>query len=152
MKRMAWAGGLVVLVVGLWSSTVLPLSVGLGVGYDPTGIVLINVLTERVLQEGLDLRAEAGLATGNILGLMLLSGSLLWHQPLLPLDPYAGVGLGVAVTRVPSVGALLEGIIGTRIVPFMPFGAYVELRYILRLSTAGLSAGPVYEAGLFVSF
>jgi hypothetical protein len=152
MKRMAWVGGLILLVVGPWSAMATPLSVGLGVGYDPTGIFLINVLTEQALQENLDVRVEVGLATGNIVGLMVLSGNLLLHQPLLVLDPFAGAGLGLAVTRVPSVGVTLEGILGTRIVPSMPFGAYAEVRYILRLSTTGFSAGPVYEAGLFVSF
>jgi len=151
MKRAAWAIGLI-LLLGSWTATAGPLSVGLGVGYDPTGIYLINLLTEKGLQDNLDLRAEVGLATGNVVGLMLLSGSALFHQPLLPLDPFAGAGAGLAVTRVPSVGLILEGILGTRIVPFMPFGAFAEVRYVVRLSTSGLSAGPIYEAGLFVTF
>lgn len=156
MKRVAWLGGLFLVVVWLWpasaSASASSLSLALGVGFDPTGVFLVTALTERGVNETVDLRAEVGIATGNLAGLMLLGGSVLVHQPFLPLDPFAGAGVGLAVTRVPSIGLTLEGILGTRIVPFMPFGAFLQLRYIVRLSASGLTAGPLYEAGLFVSF
>lgn len=150
MRRAICVLGLVFIVTS--TAVAAPLTLGLGVGLDPTGIFLINALTERALGEGADLRVEVGLASGNLVGLMLLSGSFLVHQPFLPLDPFAGVGGGLAVTRVPSIGLTLEGILGTRILLFEPVGALVQVRYIFRLSASGLSAGPLYEAALLVSF
>jgi hypothetical protein len=150
MRRAICILGLVFIVTS--TAVAAPLTLGLGAGFDPTGIFLINALTERALGEGADLRVEVGLASGNLVGLMLLSGSLLAHRPFLPLDPFAGVGGGLAVTRVPSIGLTLEGILGTRILLFEPVGALVQVRYIFRLSASGLSAGPLYEAALLVSF
>jgi hypothetical protein len=127
--------------------------VGAGLGMDPTGIFLVSALTEMPLLEWLDLRIEAGIAIDGVSGLMLATGTVLYHQPIPPIDPFIGLGLGAALTPPPfSTGFVIEGVAGIRVIPFDPAVIYAQIRYIARWSGVGLTTGPVYEVGLGVQF
>ena len=128
-------------------------SVGIGIGWDPTGLTLVNALTEMPITDLLDLRAEVGIALDRAVGLMLASGAILAHYPFPPVDPFVGLGVGAALTPPPfSTGLVLEAVAGVRIVPFHPVCLFGQLRYLARWSAAGWTLGPVYEAGLQLRF
>jgi hypothetical protein len=128
-------------------------SVGLAVGFDPTGILLINALTELPISPDFDVRAEVGIATGDMAGLMLITGSVLGHHAFGPVDPFAGIGVGVALTPPPfSTGLVLEGVAGVRLVPLDALVVFGQVRYLVRWLNDGFTSGPVYEAGLEVRF
>jgi hypothetical protein len=128
-------------------------SVGIGIGLDPTGLTLVSALAEMPITDLFDLRAEIGIASDRIAGLMLASAAILAHHPFPPVDPFAGLGIGAALTPPPfSTGLVLEAVAGVRIVPFHPVCLFGQLRYLARWSTAGWTLGPVYEAGLQLRF
>ena len=140
LAAMAWGAGAV--------------SAGLGVGVDPTGLWIVNAMTETPLSPSFDLRAEVGFAMSEDLsGLMLATTSVLFHVPTPPIDPFAGLGVGAALTPPPyTSGIVFELVGGVRVVPFEPVGLFAQARYLVRWSTSGWTTGPVYEAGLFIQF
>ena len=126
---------------------------GLSVGVDPTGIYMFNAIAGLPIGENLDLRAEGGLATGDLAGLMVASLTLLYHRPLPPVDPFIGIGFGGAITPPPfTTGLVLEGAAGIRVVPVDPLVVFVQVRYLARWTDIGWTAGPVYEGGLGIRF
>jgi hypothetical protein len=144
---------LVVLLVVLLVAPVLSVSatsIGLGGGLDPTGLLFVGALTETPIAEWIDLRAQMSIAlNSDIAGLMLISGAVLVHHPIeQSLDPFLGAGAGVALTpRGYSLGFTVNGLAGVRIALFEPVIAFANVHYIARFSDAGLTAGPIYEAG-----
>jgi len=143
-------GLLAIGVLGIGAGAV---TVGFGVGYEVTGLVLISALTEMPIGETIDVRAQVGLATPDIAGLMIVTMDVLMHRAVPPLDPYIGLGAGVALTPPPfSTGLVVEGIAGLRAAPLDLVQLYLQARYLLRRSGVGWSAGPVFEAGLLVRF
>jgi hypothetical protein len=128
-------------------------SVGLAAGLDPTGIFLVNALTELPISPDFDLRAEVGFATGDMAGLMLVTGSVLGHHVFERVDPFLGLGVGVALTPPPfSTGLVLEGAAGVRLLPVDAVALFAQVRYLVRWLNDGFTSGPVYEAGLEVRF
>jgi hypothetical protein len=128
-------------------------TVGFAVGLDPTGIFLLNALTELPVSPDLDVRAEIGVATGDMAGLMLIMGSVLYHQVFPPVDPFVGLGVGVALTPPPfTTGLVLEGVAGLRILPLESVVLFAQVRYLVRWLGDGITSGPIYEAGLEVRF
>jgi hypothetical protein len=128
-------------------------SVGFAVGLDPTGLLLLNALAEMPVSPDLDVRVEIGVATGDMAGLMLITGSVLYHQVFPPVDPFVGLGVGAALTPPPfTTGLVIEGIAGLRILPVEFVVLFAEVRYFVRWLSDGITSGPVYEAGLEVQF
>ncbi len=127
-------------------------SIGVGAGLDPTGLILFNVTSEVHFGDVLGMRAELGFSTINVEGLMLLGGLLFVHQPVEILDPFAGVGIGVAVTKADGSSLTVEGAIGTHVALFAPVSAFIDIRYIVRFTAYGINSGPLYEAGLALHF
>jgi hypothetical protein len=127
--------------------------IGLAAGVDPTGVFLVSALTELPMSPTFDVRVEFGIATGDMAGLMLITGTVLAHQVFRPLDPYLGLGGGVALTPPPfTTGLVIEGAAGVRLVPRDAVLLFGEVRYLVRWSSDGVTSGPVYEAGLEVRF
>ncbi len=129
-------------------------SAGLGVGVDPTGLWIVSAMAETAVSPSFDLRAEVGFAVSeSISGLMLATTSILFHVPTPPVDPYAGLGVGAALTPPHYTSAVVfEAVGGVRIPLFEPVGLLAQARYLVRWSTSGWTMGPVYEAGLFAAF
>lgn len=128
-------------------------TIGFALGFDPTGLLLVSALTETAITDSLELRAEAGIATSEVAGLMVATGSILYHYPIPPIDPFVGIGVGTALTPPPfSTGVVLEGIAGVRVVPFEPVSFFGQIRYLVRWSGEGVSTGPIYEAGVQLRF
>jgi hypothetical protein len=128
-------------------------TVGFAVGLDPTGIFLLNALTELPVSPDVDVRAEIGVATGDMAGLMLITGSVLYHQVFPPIDPFVGLGVGVALTPPPfTTGLVIEGAAGLRVLPLESVVLFAQVRYLLRWLSGGITSGPIYEAGLEVRF
>ncbi len=128
-------------------------TVGFAVGLDPTGIFLLNALTELPVSPDLDVRAEIGVATGEMAGLMLITGSVLYHQVFPSVDPFVGLGVGVALTPPPfTTGLVIEGAAGLRILPLESVVLFAQVRYLVRWLGDGIMSGPIYEAGLEVRF
>jgi len=128
-------------------------TVGFAVGLDPTGIFLLNALTELPVSPDVDVRAEIGVATGDMAGLMLITGSVLYHQVFPPVDPFVGLGVGVALTPPPfTTGLVIEGAAGLRILPLESVVLFAQVRYLVRWLSGGITSGPIYEAGLEVRF
>jgi hypothetical protein len=128
-------------------------SVGFAVGLDPTGVLLLNALTELPMSPDVDVRVEIGVATGDMAGLMLITGSALYHRIFPPVDPFVGLGVGVALTPPPfTTGPVIESVAGLRILPFESVVLFAQVRYLVRWLSGGITSGPVYEAGLEVRF
>ncbi len=144
-------GVLAMVVVIGWTAAAT--SVGVGVGFDPTGLVLINALTELPIAPFFDVRAEVGFASGGISGLMVATASGVFHFFYPPVDPFLGLGVGAAITPPPySTGLVFEGFGGLRLLPIEPVQLYIQVRYLLRWSGSTWTTGPVYEAGVEVRF
>jgi len=127
--------------------------VGVIAGIDPTGLWLIGAMTELSVVEMLDLRAQIGFATQNIEGLMLVSLSALPHVVVPPIDLFAGIGLGVALTPPPfSTGLVVEGSAGIRLVPADVVSIILQARYLLRWTGGIWTSGPVFEGGILINF
>ncbi len=152
MKRAA--GTLAILLaVGLVGASLHAVTIGFGVGYEISGLILLSALTETRINEAIDLRAQVGFATIDIEGLMLVTVDLLSHWLIMPLDPFLGLGLGAALTPPPfSTGLIVEGVAGLRAAPTDLVHLFLQARYIVRRAGAGWSAGPVFEGGLLVEF
>ena len=144
------------LLIGLlgWVSIVGTGSgVGAVAGVDPTGLWLFGAMTELSITQVFDLRAQIGFATQGIEGLMLVSLSALPHVILPPVDLFAGLGLGVALTPPPfSTGFIVEGSAGIRLVPADIGSVILQARYILRWTGGELYYGPVFEGGILINF
>lgn len=141
-------GVLVLVGVGLQAVTI-----GLGAGYEMSGLILIGALTETRISEWIDVRAQLGFASRDVAGLMLVTMDLLTHWLVVPLDPYLGLGIGAALTPPSfSTGLIVEGTVGLRVAPLDVVGLFVQARYLLRRSDTGWNAGPVFEGGLLVRF
>ena len=152
MKRLAGLCVILTVLAASWSVSAAT-SVGLALGLDPTGLFIVSAMTEMSVSGDLDLRAEAGIATDEIAGLMLATVTVLYHFPLEPFDPYLGLGGGLALTPPPfSTGAVAEAVGGVRIIPAEPFAIFGQIRYLVRWSGAGVTTGPIYEAGIQIRF
>ncbi len=152
MTRARCIGG-VVLILSLVGGAAAATNVGLGVGLDPTGIFLINALTELPISANFDVRAELGVATGNMAGLMLVTAGILAHQEFPPFDPFLVLGAGVALTPPPfTTGLVLEATAGVRIALLDALALFTQARFIVRWLEGGFTSGPVYEAGIEVRF
>lgn len=152
MTRARCIAGVLSLLVGLGVAGQAT-SVGLAAGLDPTGVILFSALTEMPVSANFDLRAEVGIATGDMAGLMLITGGLVAHQEFAPVDPFLALGAGVALTPPPfTTGLVLEGSAGVRILPLDAFALFAQVRFLVRWLADGFTAGPVYEAGLEVRF
>jgi len=128
-------------------------TIGIGVGYEPTGLLLFTALTELPVTEFIDVRAQVGFASQQIAGLMIASGALVAHYPIPPVDPFLGIGIGAALTPTPfTSGLLAEGTAGVRAVVFDPLCLFGQVRFLVRWTDEGMTAGPVYEAGIQVRF
>lgn len=129
-------------------------SVGLGGGFDPTGLFFMEALVEIPVAEWADLRTQMSIAlNSDITGLMLIDVSALAHRPIEFFDPFLGMGIGVALTpRGYSVGFTVNGLAGVRIALFQPISAFLDVHYVIRFTEEGLSHGPIYEAGLRATF
>ena len=142
-----------VLIVGWMSLSAFAVGVGLSAGFDPTGLWLVGAATEVPALEYLDVRAQVGFATQGIEGLMLATFSVLPHFLAPPLDPFVGLGIGVAMTPPPfSTGFVVEGSAGLRIVPVDSVSLFVQVRYLMRYAASIWSTGPVYEGGITINF
>jgi len=146
---------LIVLVLPLVA--VLPASAtsaGLGIGFDPTGLLLFSALTEVSVSEFIDIRAEAGFAVQeDIKGLMLATATVLGHYTVTAFDPFLGVGIGAALTPPPfSTGLVLEAVAGLRILPVDAVAFALHVRYLLRYTAGVWTTGPVYEGALLIRF
>ncbi len=152
---MKWsrAAGAAMVIVAVVGATVQAVTIGFGVGYDVSGLILVNALSELPIAPALDVRAQVGFATPGVAGLMLITFDLLGHWVLPPFDPYVGVGIGTALTPPPySTGLLLEAVGGVRVESFNVVQLFLEGRYLVRRTDVGWSAGPVFEGGLLVRF
>ena len=144
------------LLVGLLAWVSMPgagSSVGLSAGIDPTGLWFIGALTELSVTEIIDLRAQIGFATQEIEGLMLASISVLPHLFVPPIDPFAGIGVGIALTPLPfSTGVFVEGVAGVRLVPADAVSIMLQARFLLRWAAGTLTSGPIFEGGILINF
>ena len=152
MRRKTGAVAVFLLLLNLLAVSLLATHLGAGVGIDPTGVLLVDVVADVSVGDLINVRAQLGITTQNEGGLMLLGGAVLAHQAFPPFDPYLGGGIGLALTSGFSTGFTVEGLMGTRVSLFDPVAAFVELRYIARISEVGLTAGPLLAAGLLLSF
>ncbi len=150
MKRTAGAVA-ILLTVGLVGVGLHAVTVGFGVGYEVSGLILLSALTETRINGAIDLRAQVGFATTDIAGLMLVTMDLLSHWLVPPLDPFVGLGIGAALTPPPfSTGLVVEGIAGLRVAPSNVVRLFLQARYVVRRAGTGWHAGPVFEGGLLV--
>ncbi len=150
MKRTAGAVA-ILLTVGLVGVGLHAVTIGFGVGYEVSGLILLSALTETRINGAIDLRAQVGFATTDIAGLMLVTMDLLSHWLVPPLDPFVGLGIGAALTPPPfSTGLVVEGVAGLRAAPSNVVRLFLQARYIVRRAGAGWHAGPVFEGGLLV--
>jgi len=144
------------LLIGLlgWISlTGMASGVGVVAGLDPTGLWLIGAMTELSITPIFDLRAQIGFATQDIEGLMLASLSFVPHILLPPIDLFAGLGLGVALTPPPfSTGLVVEASGGIRLVPTDVVSIILQARYLLRWTGGIWTSGPVFEGGILINF
>ena len=151
--RQAIASGL---VVGLLAWIAVPgigSSVGLTAGFDPTGLWVFGAVAELSVAEMADVRMHIGFATQEIAGLMLVGVSILPHWVIPPIDPFAGIGLGVALTPPPfSTGFVVEGVVGVRLVPASVVSILLQARYLARWTGEAWTSGPVFEGGILVHF
>lgn len=127
--------------------------VGVVAGIDPTGLWLIGAMTELSITEIIDVRAQIGFATQEIEGLMLATLSVLPHVVVSPIDLFAGLGLGIALTPPPySTGLVVEGSAGIRLVPADVVSIILQARYLLRWTGGIWTSGPVFEGGILINF
>ena len=144
------------LLIGLMAWISLPgisSGVGLSAGFDPTELWVIGVLTELSVSEILDLRVQIGFAAQEIEGLMLASISALPHWSVPPIDPFAGIGVGIALTPPPfSTGLTMEGVAGVRLVPTDVVSIVLQARYLIRWTGGNWTSGPIFEGGILINF
>jgi len=153
MMKQAIVLGLLIGLLGWVSIPALSSGVGLSAGFDPTGLWLIGALTELSITEIFDLRAQIGFATQDIEGLMLASVSVLPHWSMPPIDPFVGVGVGIALTPPPfSTGLVMEGAAGVRLVPTDVVSIVLQARYLLRWVGGDWTSGPIFEGGILINF
>lgn len=145
--------GLLICLLGWGSMPGVSSGVGVSAGIDPTGLWLIGALTELSITEIVDLRAQIGFATQEIEGLMLASLSILPHLSMPPIDPFIGIGVGIALTPPPfSTGLVVEGAIGIRLVPANVVSIMLQARYLLRWTAGNWTSGPIFEGGILFGF
>ena len=145
--------GLLIGLLAWFSMPGMSSGVGLSVGFDPTGLWLIGALTELSITEIFDLRAQIGFATQEIEGLMLASVSVLPHWAIPPIDPFAGIGVGIALTPAPfSTGLVVEAAAGVRLVPADVVSIILQARYLLRWTAGSWTSGPIFEGGILINF
>jgi len=144
------------LLIGLMAWVSMPgmsFGVGLSAGFDPTGLWLIGAMTELSITEIFDLRAQIGFATQEIEGLMLASVSVLPHLSMPPIDPFAGIGVGIALTPPPfSTGLVIEGSAGVRLVPADVVSIILQARYLVRWTGGSWTSGPIFEGAILIDF
>jgi len=150
VRRTVWVA---LLATGLLSMAGASATVGLAIGYEPSGLMVFSAITETHINESIDLRAEAGLATNEIAGLMLATGTILYRYPMPPVEPYIGLGGGIAMTPPPfTTGIVAEAVGGVRIMATEAIVLFGQVRYLVRWSEGQVWPGPVFEAGLQFRF
>ena len=123
------------------------------VGADPTGIVMAGAWAETPIGEFLHARAGLSVSVVRSARLLLAGGgitaSMLWGG----LEPMVGIGIGAALAPAGfASGAVLEGDVGARLWIVDWMAVLAQMRYIIRFSEGGVSAGPLFEAGLAFTF
>ena len=152
MKRAA-ASLVFLLAIGLIGAGAQAVAIGFGVGYETSGLILVSALAETLINRSIDLRAQVGFAASGIAGLMLVTMDLLGHWSIPLLDPYIGLGIGAALTPPPfSTGVIAEGIAGMRVPAPNVVQLFLQVRYLVRWSSVGWNAGPVFEGGFLARF
>ena len=74
----------VLLLVPVWASAT---SIGIGVGIDPTGMIMVGTTTETLFMDYLGLRAQIGVAVNSgINGLMTMNATACGYFPVFPLS------------------------------------------------------------------
>lgn len=135
------------------SATTLGSAVGFTAGFDPTGLWIFSALTELSIMEMLDIRAQMGFASQDIEGLMLAGITVVPHWPMPPVDPFVGLGVGIALTPPPySTGIVVEGTVGIRLIPADLISIMLQVRYLLRWTGTSWTTGPVFEGGILMNF
>jgi len=144
--------GLLIGLMGWVSMTGMSSGVGLSAGFDPTGLWLMGALAELSITEIFDVRAQIGFATQEIEGLMLASVSVLPHWFVPPIDPFAGIGIGIALTPPPfSTGLVVEGSAGVRLVPADVVSIILQARYLFRWTGGNWTSGPIFEGAILIN-
>ena len=144
--------GLLIGLMGWVSMPGMSSGVGLSAGFDPTGLWLMGALAELSVIEILDLRAQIGFAMQEIEGLVLASVSVLPHWSVPPIDPFVGIGVGIALTPPPfSTGLVVEGSAGLRLVPADVVSIVLQARYLLRWTEGNWTTGPVFEGAILIN-
>ena len=143
------------LLIGLMAWVSMPgmsSGVGLSAGFDPTGLWLMGALAELSITAIFDVRAQIGFATQEIEGLMLASVSVLPHWFVPPIDPFAGIGIGIALTPPPfSTGLVVEGSAGLRLVPADVVSIILQARYLFRWTGGNWTSGPIFEGAILIN-
>ena len=151
MKRRTAFGLLAVVLMA--SVLCVGSGVGFTAGFEPTGLWILGALTELSISETFDVRAQIGFATHGIEGLMLVSISVVPHWPMPPVDPFVGLGVGVALTPPPySTGVVVEAAAGIRLIPADVISILLQARYLLRWTGTTWTTGPVFEGGILMRF
>jgi len=144
MTRRTLALGIVLL-----APSVVAAMIGIAVGYGPSGLMLFSAVRETQVGESIDLRAEAGIATHEIAGLRLATGTVLYYFPWPPVDPFVGLGGGIAMTAPPfTTGVLVEADAGLLIDRIETIGFAGRLRDLVRWSEDQTWPEPVFGASL----
>jgi len=128
-------------------------SAGITLGFDPTGLFVWGALTQTAVAETLDLRAQVAFTTSDAAGLLLATASVVAHPVWKPLQPFAGLGVGAAITPPPfASGLVLEAVGGLRVLTTSRVSLVFQARWLFRWSDAGVTSGPLFEAGIEVRF
>ncbi len=143
---------LVIAVIGI-SPRTLATTLTPVIGADPTGVVMAGAWAETPIGEYFHARAGLSVSVVRSARLLLAGGgitaSILWGG----LEPMLGLGIGAALAPAGfASGAVLEGDLGARLWIVDWVAVLTQVRYIIRFSEGGVSAGPLFEAGLAFTF
>jgi hypothetical protein len=145
--------GLLIGLIALISAPAAASGFGFTAGFEPTGLWILGAMTELSVIEFIDVRAQIGFATQQIEGLMLATLSVVPHWLMPPVDPFVGIGMGVALTPPPySTGIVVEASGGVRLVPADVVSILLQARYLMRWTGTAWTAGPVFEGGILINF
>jgi len=123
------------------------------VGADPTGVVTVGAWAETPIGEFLHARAGLAVSVVESARLLLASGGLAGSLRWGALEPILGLGIGAALAPAGfASGAVFEADLGARIWIVDWLAILTQMRYIVRFSDGGVSAGPLFEGGLAFTF
>ena len=123
------------------------------VGIDPTGVITVGASAETPIGESFHVWAGLAVSVVQSARLLLAGGgvgaSIMWGV----LEPILGVGIGAALAPAGfASGATLEVDLGARVWMADWLAVLTQLRYIVRFSDGGVTAGPLIEGGLAFTF